>query len=95
MGTMLRHRHLVTHTVTSSLERLLYSEEFVESQPTFRRNISPPSSGSKNTLGSCSEYFSALKMKAICSSEKSVDFQRTTRPYIPEDGTLQNVVCFY
>jgi hypothetical protein len=28
-------------------------------------------------------------MEAICSSETSVDFQRTTRRYIPEDSTLQ------
>jgi hypothetical protein len=33
--------------------------------------------------------FSTLKMEAICSSETSVDFQRTTRRYIPEDSTLQ------
>jgi hypothetical protein len=32
--------------------------------------------------------FSTLKMEAICSSETSVD-TRTTRRYIPEDGTLQ------
>jgi hypothetical protein len=25
-----------------------------------------------------------------CSSETSLDFQRTTRLYIPEDGTLHN-----
>jgi uncharacterized membrane protein YciS (DUF1049 family) len=29
-----------------------------------------------------------LKMEAICSSETSIDVQRTTRRYIPEDGTL-------
>jgi hypothetical protein len=41
-------------------------------------------------------------MKGICSSETSVDFQRTTRRYIPEDGTLQlsysvylGNACFY
>jgi carbohydrate-selective porin OprB len=28
-------------------------------------------------------------MEAISSSEMSVDFQRTTRRYIPEDSTLQ------
>jgi hypothetical protein len=33
-------------------------------------------------------YFSILKMGAICSSETSIDFQRTTQSYIPEDGTL-------
>jgi hypothetical protein len=30
-------------------------------------------------------------MKAICSSETSVDTQRTTRRYIPEDGTLDKI----
>jgi hypothetical protein len=28
-------------------------------------------------------------MEAVISSETSVDTQRTTRRYIPEDGTLQ------
>jgi hypothetical protein len=32
--------------------------------------------------------FSTLKMEAMCSSETSVDTQRTTRRYIPEDCTL-------
>jgi hypothetical protein len=40
-------------------------------------------------LVSCLAYSSALKMKAIYSSETSVDFQLTTRPYNPEDKTLQ------
>jgi hypothetical protein len=31
-----------------------------------------------------------LKMEATCSSETSVDFQRTIRRYIPEDGALHN-----
>jgi hypothetical protein len=29
-----------------------------------------------------------LKIEATCSFEMSVDFQRTTRRYIPEDGIL-------
>jgi hypothetical protein len=33
-----------------------------------------------------------LKMKAICSSETSVDFQQTARHYIPEDRTLRGTV---
>jgi hypothetical protein len=37
-------------------------------------------------LVSCLAY-STLKMEAICSSETSIDFQRTTRRYIPEDRT--------
>jgi hypothetical protein len=32
-------------------------------------------------------------MDAICSSETSVDPQRTARSYIPEDGTLHNHSC--
>jgi hypothetical protein len=28
-------------------------------------------------------------MEGMCYSETSVDFQRTTRGYIPEDSTLQ------
>jgi hypothetical protein len=38
---------------------------------------------------SCSAYSVTLKMEAICSSETSVDFQQTTRHYIPEYSTLQ------
>jgi hypothetical protein len=32
-------------------------------------------------------------MEAICSSETSVDFQQTTRRYIPEDSTIYNHRC--
>jgi hypothetical protein len=45
------------------------------------------------TLVSCSAYFSTLKMEAIRSSETSVDSQRTTWRYIPEDGTVLNYRC--
>jgi hypothetical protein len=34
-----------------------------------------------------------LKIKAICSSETSVDFQWTTRRYNPEDIILHNHRC--
>jgi hypothetical protein len=37
-------------------------------------------------------YSSALKMEAVSSSETSVDFQRTTRRYIPEDRNLHTAV---
>jgi hypothetical protein len=33
-------------------------------------------------------YFSTLNMEAICSSETSVNFQQTTRHFIPEDNIL-------
>jgi hypothetical protein len=36
---------------------------------------------------------STLKMEAICSSETSVETQRTTRRHIPEDDTLHNHGC--
>jgi hypothetical protein len=45
------------------------------------------------TLVSWSAY-SPLKMEAIYSSEMSVDFQRTTHHYIPEDGTFYNIKKF-
>jgi hypothetical protein len=42
------------------------------------------------TLVSFLAYSSNLKMEAICSSESSVETQRTTRRHIPEDDdTLQ------
>jgi hypothetical protein len=44
-------------------------------------------------LVSCSVYSPTLKMEATCSSETSVDFQRTTWCYIPEDSTLCNHCC--
>jgi hypothetical protein len=37
--------------------------------------------------------FLTQKMEAICFSEMSVDTQRTTRRYIPEDGTLHLTYC--
>jgi hypothetical protein len=46
------------------------------------------------TLVSCSAYFSTLNMEAICSSEMSVDFQRTTWRYIPESSTLHTFLLF-
>jgi hypothetical protein len=38
-------------------------------------------------------YSSTLKMDSTCSCETSVDFQRTTRRYIPEHRTLQCHSC--
>jgi hypothetical protein len=40
-------------------------------------------------LVSCFAYYSTLKMEETCSSEMLVDFQRTTRRYIPQDRTFQ------
>jgi hypothetical protein len=40
-----------------------------------------------------SDYLSTLRMEATCSSEMSVDFQRTTWRYVAEDRTLHNHRC--
>jgi hypothetical protein len=70
-----------------------------ESQLTFWRNISPPSSGLKDkpskipallALVSCSAYSSTLKMEVILSSEASVDFQWTKQYYISKDTAPLN-----
>jgi hypothetical protein len=58
------------------------------SHPTVSQLCMPPAF----TLVSCLAYSSILKMEAICSSETSVDFQRTIQRYIPEDSTL-NMHC--
>jgi hypothetical protein len=54
-------------------------EESFENQPTFRRTCRLHS---QHNLA----YSSTLKMEATCSSETSVDFQRITRRYIPEES---------
>jgi hypothetical protein len=41
-------------------------------------------------LLSCSAYSTTLKMEAACSTETLLDFQQTTRRYIPEDRTIHN-----
>jgi hypothetical protein len=38
-------------------------------------------------------FSSTLKMEGTCSSETSVDFQRTTQHYIPEARALHNHRC--
>jgi hypothetical protein len=45
------------------------------------------------TLLSCMAYSPIQKMEATCSSETSVNLQRSTRRYIPEDRTLHNHRC--
>jgi hypothetical protein len=57
--------------------------------PTSRLLCLPPAF----TLVSSSAYFLALRMEEICSSETSVDFQRNTRSYMPEDSTIHNHRC--
>jgi hypothetical protein len=66
------------------------------SQPTFRRNISLPPSGSKSKSRccaffrrvSCLAYSSTLKMEAMFSSETLVDFHRTERRHVSENSTI-------
>jgi hypothetical protein len=64
-----------------------------ERQLKFRRDMSP-AAWSRARIATCFmllsgfAYFSTLKMVATCPSETSVDFQRNTRCYIPENRTL-------
>jgi hypothetical protein len=44
-------------------------------------------------LISCLAYSLTVKMEATCSSETSVDFQRTTSRYIPDYKVLHNHRC--
>jgi hypothetical protein len=65
--------------------------------------MSPPSPVSKNKsrirvllaicfmLVSCLAYSSTLKIEVTCSYKMSVDFQRTTRCYVPQDRTLCSI----
>lgn len=41
-------------------------------------------------LVSCSDWFSTLRMKAICFSETTVAFQRPKLRYIPEDNKIKS-----
>jgi hypothetical protein len=38
-------------------------------------------------------YFSTPKIEVICSSETSMDFQRTRRRYMPEGRTIHKHGC--
>jgi hypothetical protein len=67
----------------------------VERQPTFRRNMTLPSLGSKKSQvrnqheADSKQSFAMLKVEATWSSVTPVDFQRSRRRYVPEDRTLQ------
>jgi hypothetical protein len=52
-----------------------------------------PCSSLKVMFVSCLAYFSTQKMEVTCSTETSIDFQRTTGRYITEDRTLHNHRC--
>jgi hypothetical protein len=62
----------------------------VESQITFQRNMSPPSSWSKNKP-SKETSLKQVSKRATCFSEMSFDFQRAKQRYIPEDRTLRKL----
>jgi hypothetical protein len=68
-----------------------------KSHPTFRTNIYPPSSGSKSKASMKQATLLGLfldpEIVATCSSETSVDFQRTTRHYTQEDRIFHSHHC--
>jgi hypothetical protein len=55
------------------------------------RRISQAELSTCSMLVSCLANSSNVKMEVPCSFEASVDFQRTTRRYIPEDSTHQRI----
>jgi hypothetical protein len=65
-----------------------------EGQLTFRRRISSPSSASAmpRKIPEWKHAYSILKMKATCSSETSVDSQRKTGHYIPEESPIHWII---
>jgi hypothetical protein len=60
-------------------------------QMTFRRNMSPLSSGlkSKSRLASCFRVVSTLNMDATPSSERPADFQQATRDICQKTELLE------
>jgi hypothetical protein len=59
-----------------------------------KQETSVKDDGKQSSAYSSLTYSSTIKMDGACSSEKSVDFQRTTRRYIPEDRTLYKKAKF-
>jgi hypothetical protein len=46
--------------------------------------------GGNMSLVTPADFYSTLKMEAICSSKTSADFYQATQHYIPEDRNLHN-----
>jgi hypothetical protein len=69
----------------------LYLVEYIE-ESTFWRKISPQVGEYPKKEISIKQVArrATLKVKATCSSETSIDSERTTRRYIPEDITVHN-----
>jgi hypothetical protein len=101
--TYINHRFFALPIQTLRMEATRFSETLVKVKLSLRMNMSPPSSGSNKSckkppwkhvaskLVSC--LASTQKIDEMCSSKTSVDFQRTTRRYTPEDRTLHNHRC--
>jgi hypothetical protein len=75
------------YRTSSSLRLLCLDIKVLHFQPVSDLSLPPAF-----TTVSCSAY-SIQKMEEIISSETSVDCQRTTRRYIPEESTLHNHRC--
>jgi hypothetical protein len=85
-----RHHSPEDSNRLEELYLLEYNAVYSVESHLFRRNMSRLSSRSKNRPSKKPAWSSML---TTCSSETSVDFQRTTRRYIPEDRTLHNHRC--
>jgi hypothetical protein len=70
------------------------TRKFITTHPFPEVPAPPPGPIPPLSLVSCSAYYSStLKMETTCSSETSVDFQQTTRRYIPEARTRHFLTC--
>jgi hypothetical protein len=64
---------------------------YCRSAPTFRKNILPPSSRFLALLAAYLAYSSTVEMVSGSLSKTPLPFYRTTRRFVPEDGTLHIV----
>jgi hypothetical protein len=64
---------------------------WVHKEPTFRRNVSPPSLSCPLTLFLAGVIYSNLKMEATRSSETSI-YNKHTRRHILEDSILLDII---
>jgi hypothetical protein len=84
----------VSFTSTESHSHAKWMLHFLSSSNTEENNRNVHVSAWSWILATCVVLVSfTLKLEATCSHETAVDFQQTTRRYIPEDKTVHNHRC--
>jgi hypothetical protein len=99
---MALHTRVTGYCVSKTCLRVRNHQTVTEMKSTIFWDITPstPLSVNRRSGGTYRLHLQGRKkvqqetsVEAICSSETSVDTQRTTWCYIPEDGTLHNQCC--